>query len=475
MKIIRLVSTDPQGYFDNNFNEDITVEPNSSIALHSLTAEINIEQITIDAQNDLIQFKMFQSDDTFKVFHVEHGIYNSSNYNTLFDDMTVKMNRLMGNVQGEIGYQWQVGTDVATKKVNFCNKQGDYILPKSTGSDKFGTKQLSGTVGSAGVSGIWNRTTGAGTPGSYDSFMYFKTPNCKGSSTLRAKIYQAGFTDGFIIGYTAKPYNTLSALVNLSDIKYGIRCTELNQVYKTIVNGVETDTTTMAQVVASANKDNDILSIDINKGNIKLNVTRGDAPTINLLTLGEVYNHTTDLFPVIVFLGDNNCKLFTMSFSSDAFYNIVNERVYEISLSKLPSAGTNDGNRILQFGDIDMSKYLGYKLTQYTQGVVNDATNFISDTPFNPSDFSDSFVIELQNINIDSYDGLTNKRRNLLHTIVQADVIRNRLTYTAPYPLFLNLNNQNKMVLRRVRARLLREDLTPTALTGYSQITLIIN
>jgi hypothetical protein len=160
MKIIRLVSTDPQGYFDNDFNEDITVEPNSTIALHSLTAEINIEQITVDAQNDLIQFKMFQTDDAFKVFHIEHGIYNSSNYSTLFDDMTVKMNKLMGNVQGEIGYQWQVATDVATKKVNFCNQQGDYILPSSTADPKFGTTNLTGTAGSAGVSGIWNRTPG---------------------------------------------------------------------------------------------------------------------------------------------------------------------------------------------------------------------------------------------------------------------------------------------------------------------------
>jgi hypothetical protein len=475
MKIIRLVSTDPQGYFDNDFNEDITVEPNSSIALHSLTAEINIEQITVDAQNDLIQFKMFQTDDTFKVFHVQQGIYNSSNYNTLFDDITVKMNKLMGNIQGEIGYQWQVGTDIATKKVNFCNKQGEYILPKSTGNRKFGTKNLTGTVGSGGVSGVWNRTTGAGTPGFYDSFMYFKSPNCKGSSTLRTKIYQTGFTDGFILGYTTKPYDTTTALINPSDIKYGIRCTEIGQVYKTILDGVETDSTTTAQIVATNNVANDNLSIDINKGNIKLNVTRGDGATINLLTLDGAYNHTTDLFPVIVFLGDNNCRLYTISFSSDAFYNIINEQNYEISLNALPSAGTKDGNRILQFGDIDMSKYLGYKLTQYTQGVVNGATNFLSDVPFSPSDFSDSFVIELQNINIDSYDGLTNKRRNLLHTIVQADVIRNRLTYTAPYPLFLNLNNQHKMVLRRVRARLLREDLTPTSLTGYSQITLIIN
>ena len=51
-KIIRLVSQDVDGLFDNNFTEDIVVKPYSKIALHSLCAEINIEQIVIDAQND---------------------------------------------------------------------------------------------------------------------------------------------------------------------------------------------------------------------------------------------------------------------------------------------------------------------------------------------------------------------------------------------------------------------------------------
>ena len=122
-----------------------------------------------------------------------------------------------------------------------------------------------------------------------------------------------------------------------------------------------------------------------------------------------------------------------------------------------------------------MARYLGFKQSTYLSPQTNTAYSFVSGVAFSPADFSDSFVVELQNINIESYDGLTQKRRNLLHTIVQADVIRNRLTYTAPYPLYLNINNPNEINLRRIQCRLLREDLSATSLTGYSQITMIID
>jgi len=479
MKIIRLVSQSTEGLFDNDFNEDIVVEPNSSIALHSLTAEIDIEQITIDAQDDEIKFKMFDTDTEYKVLHITHGIYNSSNYSDLFNDITIKMNSLMSNRLGEIGFQWQIATDLATKKVNFCNSYGEYITPTSVGSVKYDNKNLVGTAGGpvgSGVSGVWNRN--AGVVGNYDAFLYFKTPNSKAASTFRAKIYKDdGFTDGFIIGYTTTAYNSNTLFINPLDIKYGIKCTAIGDTYSTILNGIETDTGVEAEVVGTNNTGNDYLSIDIYNGSINFNLTRGVASTtVNLLTSGDVYNHSTNLFPVIIFLGDANCRLFNITFSSDAFYNKTNTLTFESSLTALPSGGAGrQGIRTLVFSDVDLAKYLGYKTTTYEITSIDFLTEFIAENTFSPSDFSDSFVIELQNLNIDSYDGLTNKRRNLLHSIVQADVIRNRLTYTAPYPLFLSLNNQHKIVLRRLRARLLREDLTPASLTGYSQISLIIN
>jgi len=471
MKIIRLISESTGGLFDNTFNEDIVVEPNSSIALHSLTAEIDIEQITITAENDEIKFKMFQGDTEYKVLNAAHGVYNSSSFDNLFTDITIKMNRLMSNRSGEIGFQWQIATQVDTKKVNFCNQAGEYVNPTNKISTKYAYTQASSTAG-----GVIDRF--GGTVGNYDSFLYFKAPNCKGASTLRAQIYRTGFTDGFIVGYTTTPYNSTTTVINPLDIKYGIKCTAVGSNYITILNGIESPTTVQAQVVSTGNTSNDTMSIDIYNGMIEYNIGRAQAnPVVNLLTLGDAYNHSADLFPVIIFLGAaGSARLQNVKFSCDPFYVISNAINYEISLTGLPSGGNGQpAIRQLVFNDAELARYLGFKATLYVSDPTNTITNFVSENAFSPADFSDSFVVELQNLNIESYDGLTNKRRNLLHSIVQADVIRNRLTYTAPYPLFLSLNNQHKIVLRRIRARLLREDLSPANLTGYSQISLIIN
>jgi len=120
-----------------------------------------------------------------------------------------------------------------------------------------------------------------------------------------------------------------------------------------------------------------------------------------------------------------------------------------------------------------LAKFLGYKQTMYeSENLLN--INFSAFYSFQPADFSDSFVIELLNLNVDSYDGLTKERRNFLHTIVQADIVRNRLTYTAPYLLFLDMKNSQPLSLRQIKARMLKEDLSQVNLTGISQLTLIV-
>ena len=96
VKMIRMTTQDPNGFYNNEFHSDIVIEPNSRIALHSMTAEINTESITISAGvNDNIQFKMTDSDAVFRSLHITPGTYNSSNYTTLFSDITTKMNKLM--------------------------------------------------------------------------------------------------------------------------------------------------------------------------------------------------------------------------------------------------------------------------------------------------------------------------------------------------------------------------------------------
>jgi hypothetical protein len=124
--------------------------------------------------------------------------------------------------------------------------------------------------------------------------------------------------------------------------------------------------------------------------------------------------------------------------------------------------------------DAELASFFGFKQTIYSNSPRNTTWILTSEDYFQPADFSDSFIVELLNLNVDSYDGLTKERRNFLHCIVQADIIRNRLTYTAPYLLWLDIKNTNKLSIRNLKARLLKEDLSQVNLLGISQITVII-
>jgi hypothetical protein len=200
VKMIRLVTQSPDGLYNNDFHSDILIEQNSKIALHSLTAEIDTEAITIsEGVNDNIQFKMTQEQTTFRSLHIAPGTYNSSNYSSLFSDITNKMNKLMLYNSNEIGRQWRAGINT-NKKVVFENTLGENMQPSNVQNDSIVK------VNAVSTSGLLSNRNG-GTVGNYDSFIYMKSPQCKGSSSFRAEIYDSN-TDDCIIAYLSSPPNT---------------------------------------------------------------------------------------------------------------------------------------------------------------------------------------------------------------------------------------------------------------------------
>jgi hypothetical protein len=461
VKMIRLTTQDPNGFYNNEFHSDIIIEPNSKIALHSLTAEIDTEAITIsEGVNDNIQFKMELQQTTFRSLHITPGTYNSSNYTTLFNDITLKMNRLMFYSSNEIGRQWRVGVNT-NKKVVFENTLGENMIPSNIEKDSIVK------VNAVSTSSFLSNRIG-GTVGNYDSFIYMKSPQCKGSSSFRAQLYNEVSYD-VIIGYLASPPNTNTTNINLTDIKYGIKV-NTDDTFSYIYNGVVTQYIGVPPFVAAVN---DFISIDTHQNKLFLNVYNLNG-TITALSQYD-YNHTDDLFPVVIFLGDSSSRLKDIQFSSDPYYratyNIVEPP--EI-LTSIPTIGAYPTIKTLKIMDAELASFFGFKQTTYSNSPRNTTWILTSEDYFQPADFSDSFIVELLNLNVDSYDGLTKERRNFLHCIVQADIIRNRLTYTAPYLLWLDIKNTNKLSIRNLKARLLKEDLSQVNLMGISQITVII-
>jgi len=471
VKLIRLTTQDPDGFFNNEFKSEIIIPANGRIALHSLTAEINVESITIDAQNDNIKFKWSDNQD-FRSFHILNGFYNSSNFFNLFSDISLKMNRLMEYASSELGFQWKVGTDIKSKKVSFECKQGETINPDPTNNKCFFKNSIGSTGGTNINNNVCNRTFG--NVGTADSFIYMNTPQCKGSSTFRGRIFKYTLggidyiTNNTIIGYMDTPPDTNTTLIDLSKIKYGIKVNTNGTDYSYFINGVETTQTTPTTIKSAIG---DFMSIDAYKNKIYLNIYKSSVPT-NIANYD--YDNTIDLFPVVIFLGNTTSKFQSVRFTSDPWYNINNTIInYAEPSLDVPSIKGIQSIKTINFVDAELAVFFGFKKSLPESPDVIGCV-ITSDYSFQPADFSDSFIIELLNLSINSYDGLTKERRNFLHTIVQADIIRNRLTYTAPYLLFLDLMNTNDISLRKITCRLLKEDLSQVNLTGISQITLII-
>ena len=464
MKLIRLTSNDNNGLFDNTFNEDIIIDEKSQIALHSFTAEIDTQEIIIDAQNSELSFKLVGGNSSgvpARIVNLTHATYDNSNYGDLFTDATTKMNEKINYVATELGLQWQVQTN-ADKKVEFNVLRGDYIAPENAAfASKVGQTNISYTSSS------WRRN--GGTVGNYDSFLYMKTPNCKGASAFRGRIAVAA-DSGFVLAYLASPPDASATQISLGDIKYGIIIQSSNTTtaqYKHIFNGeiLENDS------IFSLN--GDTVAIETYNGFIYGTVYQGGVARPPLFKFP--YNHTDNLFPVLIMQGAS-ARVDNVRFTSDPAYdreNILLVSDDPIEIGAPPNGGVSPAVKMLSFTDVDLAKYFGFSSTIYTSGSV-DTYTFESNSVFELADYCDSFVVELQNLNVDSYDGLSAQRRSILHTIVQADVIKQRLVYNSPYPLFLNINNANKMTLRRIKARILREDLAATSMVGFAQITLIV-
>ena len=468
MRLIRLTTKELQGIFDCTFNSDIVIQPNSKIALHSFTTQLNRFELDINSQNDKITFTV-DGEDSIKTISLPNGIWNSGSIETFFTLATQIFNKEMEYTTNQIGRQWYVGC--RENRFTFQCMAGSIINPASSKYTKF--KRLQNTTNAGtGSPFIWRRSSG-GTVGQNDSFIYFKTTQCKGAGSYRAKLLSDPnpATAGFILAYTSSPVSEETTVIDPSIITYGIRYVDTTQVYKYYVNGAEASSGITPAY-------NDILTIDTYQGHIYLNIYRSDG-TNNIFNLytGD-YDHITNYFPLSIFPGTT--RVGGIIFTTDYYYNQSNPPSETDDLhvgSALPPISNNTlTNNFLEFDDILLAQDLGYTQFRYPLIGYNLEVNstYTGYYGFKLRDYTESYIIEMLNMNIDSYDSLTAQRRNFLSVIPQFSTVREQVVYTAPVLIWLDLNISSPLLMRQFRARILKEDLTQVDTFGQSQMTILI-
>jgi len=475
MRLIRLTTENENCFFESIFNSDLTIKPYSKVALSSFTTQLDNLNMVIDSQNNEISYTV-NGPNNVKTLTLPNGVYTSSDINNFWIETTRLFNTSMEYKKNQINRQWRCS--ILGGRACFELKSGTIIRPQSiVSTNLFTTKNL--IAGGQGSTGIMKRATaGIGN----DAFLYMKSPNNKGSSSLRSTIYSdniAGTQSGFVLGYTANNPSADTTVINPIDYLYGIRYIDLNQPYKFIVNGVE-NPTTPTEVVQPL--DGDVLEIAIFEGQISFNIYRdgGDVEEYFIIKDGIPYNHQINLFPLLLFVGSDTI-MYNTQFTSDPYYNIVNTHtgtdIVDNNTAILPLVGNQPPTQcFLQFNSPDLATILGFNKARYpAAGFDNKAEPiYLAENAFSLRDFSESYIVELLNIKLESMDSLTKGHRSILYVIPQLSPIKEHVVYQVPQLVFLDINNNYELSLRDIKARVLKDDLTQFRCYGLSQLVLII-
>lgn len=463
MKIVRLTTTDNNALFDNEFQSGLTLKPNSKIALQNLVCESVNNTLTINEGNDKIEYEIKDGD--LNEVKLTHGNFSKSNVNDLFSDFQKKLNANLQNVANELGVEWKVEVNqdqkvsIQYKRGTYSNFKNNWVLNNTqTGSNNF------------------RSTSGSDTP-SNENNMYLTKIMCRGSGIFRAKIKTlidsgggAG-EQGMVIGLTGTNPDGKTIILD-SDLKFGLHARTTTTGYGKIVDGVKT-------IIGTNPSVNDIMEIGIEEGKLVCRIYNTTTPNYpGTVLFEETYNGVSNYYPVIIFNGqETNAVLNPVAFMESPFdtTTIEDSLIEDLGLSAIPVPSPNPSKNFLEFKGVSLSQFLGFdNLRIPVSGtLLKSEVDYIADNNFEPTDISDTFLIEALNLKLDSYDGFSSERRNILSVIPASDET-NRILYDSSYPVFIDLNNRNDIELRNLRFRLLKNDLSPITIRGLAIMTILI-
>lgn len=292
---------------------------------------------------------------------------------------------------------------------------------------------------------------------------------------------------GFTLSYVASP-PAPNTIIQNSDLLYAIKYRGEANPYEVWYNEVQQPTGDVTQVLPSIvgpkNPANDIMCIDISEETVYYYILRNGVRLDLFSTANDVA--VPDLYCLGVMVG--NTQVWNLQNTLDPFY-VIQDKVINYKKSAqlnpygvpIPTQPT-PSDTYFRFVSTDLATYLGYNEnvfpTQLNNAVFNytyqDNVSILANNAFFLKFNSDSYIVELLNLKIDSMDAMSNQHRNFLAVIPNESTIVERVAHIAPVLLWIDLNNKEQINLRQIKARIIREDLAPIFCYGTSQLVLLI-
>ena len=210
------------------------------------------------------------------------------------------------------------------------------------------------------------------------------------------------------------------------DVSFGIYATNNGGVlqYYTVKDGVRTlnalTVTTPVNPPGAGYLDNDFLEIAIDGGLVKLNVYQGAAATKT--TMASYTYNNEPLFPAVVFIGGrgvatcNNVRWTPSPWAS----SLTSSNISDLGTSLPPRPQANpiqSTENFVRFDSLRVANYLGFEYRRLPAGgttTADDELKFTALKPFAVGLNVNSYLIQLLNLKVDSYDSLKEQRENLI-------------------------------------------------------------
>jgi hypothetical protein len=479
MRLIRCTSTDPNGFIDNSFNQDIIITPKSKIALKSLSLETQSGEIIIDQSNDKLTFQVDELQGELNAL-LEHYSYEPQNSANLLENMTTSINAQFDtSVSSNIGMEAKAFINSKTKcEVSFRRgilQQNDSKLVVNKG-----------TIAVTKVGAAPNTVFSApSVPTGNNCFVYDPIQMSRGGGVFRIQLNQIGAVNNFTMAVTQKNPDTISgSIFPNNELLYGINCRDSSLSYQ-FINGGVVDTalnTVIPTYAGVGDSSNDFLEIAIDQGKLigRIFVTT----TNSYITIFEEEYYVPlivpELYPILVFHSDvtttsiKDWRYTHSPFLSDTYLTTV--PIIEAVLgSTPPDQNANATQHFFQFEGASLSTFLGFSSTRIPRTGTQATNNFtiLANTIFRPNNKSDAWIVEMLNIGLMSYDGETSQRKSYLAVIPKEDT-NNQVVFSETYPVFIDMNNAEPLSIRNLKLRILNNDGSAVATNGLTTAVLLI-
>ena len=518
MRLIRLTTQDNRGIFDNDFNSDILIKKGQQIALQSSSFHENVGQIVIGALNNDLTFE-FDTNNTPLSITLDAQTYNSENHEDLVDDITIKLNNALVSPSGTsttskrllIGLVFKA--EIKNNKTEIGYRRSNYISSRSRVTED--EAEFVGMESSAASGNTYRSISSANVTD--DSVKYYSLIPWSpfgGGCVFRTKIINyvdtgTGNADnGITFGLSEQnPVNWATDTTMSAEAKtYYIKFIREGTAYQTkIKGGTEGATGTLPNKCSGENPnttENDYLEWRVNAGRLQGVLYRG-APHNDLVVLvDEPFPTGTYLYPFVTMQGGAvNVRMDSLNHSIDPYDDnsaSLNSTIEDddqtnggTSLTSNPPIGARTPVRAFQNSNItmsaDLSEYMGFdgitnilfsnngeSFTPTTDpNLIGSALVFTADHIFTGTLSNVNYLVELRNIQIESYNSESGNRENIIASINRhSGPAQGIIEYESNYPYFINIKENS--LIRNLRARILRIDGSELDLIGVSVINLLI-